>query len=922
MPYPGALPGAQQTRIRAGGSFQRYLVLHPPSIMLQFSPSVNASGKNNAGITYATAGSGSHTNVLLGMLVIVSPTSDYADDLKNDYENCHVTYARAAATSTTLSIGMTNFQWTTGDTVTVLDTFSVHHKPDLVDGTTLKKDFNITFRQPLPRIYDLYWDIALSTNGTTADYSPTPSAESISSWSWQVIENGTLTHTSASSTPTFTLDVGTAWLHLTVTDSNGNTNWFAALIAVVPDNYSSVVHEAVIGTVTNDLSSGLSAALVAYGSVSNWVPGSAALVFLRALYNDGTIDETVEMAGWLAGAEERWAGDEQWGRTQEFSAQLVGVGERLRSIKLAGYPVNEKAGPAKWGEFIRVTPYDAIWYALSEHSTAANVAALDLPSNYTSYRWGQMDVPGSSMAEALNELSFRAEGGMVNWSPNGEIVLRKSLLYETVPATRDAATVYATYQDIDGTIIDGQLPPPLAQAFGTVQAGAASYNTTTRKPLVFAAQAPGGFVPGALQETIDGIILEANLSFANTGAAAGQLAANHFLAGNDSTVLDLDMLPGYHALVPSAFQWHKASFAAADGLFGFAFDTNDRCLCLSQSVQIDSEQGSCSVRVSLRKETDGGDNYAPEVEFLPTQTSQRVPDYPIASFYPGLSDTDLSTDTYGTGLDDHNNGWQDNSLPDEQAAEETYSENEVLRVPFRGGAVTSSALANGASYLLRISGEAKLTPGDLLVETQVDTWAVDGTTSAYSQSSVTTTNDVPHRVNIEGTIAFDGEPKFADGQWAQASGGDWGSRVQDDLVQFENGAALPDAIDETYNDAHRYDFARTGDGTTMGIRFSDPSAWGDNVGSFTATLFERPARRGDAFYQDYQDGSAATAYVTGKGLQIDSADPSPVPSYNGGHTYEYELTGDGTTVSFEFVDPDGDATDNSNAFITIEIIPQ
>ncbi len=970
MPIPGALAGGTQTTIRGGGNFTRYLAPHTPTVMLSFNPSVNASGKNNGSITYSSALSGTDTNVLKGMTVVISPTADYESDLKNDYENCHISYARAAATSTTLAIGMTNFQWTTAQFVTVLDTFAVHEKPILVASGVISKDFNITFRKPLPRIYGLYWDVVIAS-GATYDYSPTPSAVSmdkdgtITTWAWQVIEGGVLTHTSSSQNPTFTLDTGTHWLHLTVTDSFGNTNWFAALIAVVPSDYSSVVHQSDIGSVDNDLNNGISADLVAYGDVSTWIPGSAALVFIRAVYADATDAITVEMAGWLSTISETLTGDDTFGQDSQFSAKLIGVAEAMQPIQLPGYPVTELGGTVEWGDFTLVTPYISAWYAASEHSTVTNVAAFDFPSNYADYRFGTVDVPSGSLDDILAQLVTRAEGGLISWSPHGEIIFRKSLLYETVAATRDSAVVYATYATQDGAIINPQLPPANIFAFNTIIAGAASYNTTTKRPTPFASQAPGGFVPGALLEEIDGIILEKDLNLANAGAAAGQFAANHFFTASDSTLIELSLKGGYHALVPSGYQWHKMTMAATDWLYGLVFDSNTRFICLRRSATHNAADGALEIRITLRKETDGGSNYAPEIEFLPTQTSQEIPDYPIASFYPGIADADLSDDTYGDGFGDNNAGWQDDSLPDEQAAEETGPDSsalEVLRIPFRGGTISSGALTSAAAYLLRISGEALIqnkwthtfdftvndsgwvdlsnfhggpayatyTPGTGWTHTDTARRPGSGTESraAGIMFDYTVGSSVITRIAVtfdltKGSYTFSTDPALNIQDTLTAFPGSSSVLLQVQQSNAVSGSGQTEVWTGTSSTGRVAAAVFSSADTTAPFAFSGSATIrkitlsGTGPNPFSGAT--ETGKRGDAFYQDYQDGAAATAYATGKGLQIDSGDPSPVPPYKSDHTYEYALTGDGTTVDFAYVDPDGDATDNDDKHIRIEI---
>lgn len=240
MPYPSALSAPNQETKRGGCFAERYLAVHTPTAQLQFHPNANSSANVNAVIPYTTALVGSHTNVLLGMTVIISPTSDYTADLRNHPELCFVSYIRLAATSTNLYLGATKYQFSTSDYVTVVNDYRVfERKLRAVSPLDIRRDWDIAFRKPKPRIYGLYSQ-AVFASGSTASISFTPSAEvmaasgTISTWLWNV-GGGTITSGSTSTQNiTVSFPLGTRYVHLTVTDSNGVSNYLTALIAVLP----------------------------------------------------------------------------------------------------------------------------------------------------------------------------------------------------------------------------------------------------------------------------------------------------------------------------------------------------------------------------------------------------------------------------------------------------------------------------------------------------------------------------------------------------------------------------------------------------------------------------------------------------------------------------------------------------------------
>lgn len=979
MPYPtSAISAGDQATVRGGGVTLRYVAIHTGSVMLQFNPNANASSASNAQIPYTTALAGSDANVLPGMTVLITPSSDYVADLKNRAEDCLITYVRdSGATSSTLDIGETSYQWVTGDTVTVLDDWRVHRRKTRVVGSTITKDYDEAYRTPKPRIYDLTSAVVIAS-GATADVSPTPSAEAmesgetISSWSWQVIENGALTHTSTSPTPTFTLDVGTAWLHLTVTDSAGITNWLAVLIAVVPDTFDSVVHQAIAGGLEYDLDSGNSGAIEALGDVTTLVPGSPLIIFAYHWYADSSSALQVEFVGWLAGSANQIAVTEQSGQELTYTADLEGLAAGLDGVRVPGFPANEVLSPAAWGQFARLTPFDSLWYALSEHSTVANVAALDLPSNHANYRFPQVDVPSGSLLALAHTLSFRADCHGLNWAPTGELVIRQDLNYAAT-AARTAALVYATYSTADGPW-QVTRPPAGRFAFAAIRAGCASYNTSNRRPVVINTQAPGGFVPGVLQEEVDGIILTKDLAVGAAGSRAGLIAGNHFFASNESVGVQGEIQPGYNAW-PSNFQWHKADLPATELLDGQVLDTATRHLCVRAARRFDPDTGAIDLSLTLREETGDYSDYMPNIVWVPTATQQPTPTMPVDSGYEKFSDYDDYGDDYYPGdHEDDRSGWQDDSLGPEEAAEEAQPEPntlEVVKVPLKGGSVSSSTVTEAdKTYRLKIAGFGRLTEDNWTVtfdfEQNDGGWDETGTTPEYSNGAI------DHGDYVQGTgwVHTDSITRNGSSTYARRAklyieydntgvditdvelvfnlvkgsyplGSSVVARIQEDITVYPTTESNLVALTNNDSSSGSGQILTYSGSTSSGRLFvdvianggeSDPAdlngaatikrvvATGTGPNPFASGTYA--GTLGDAFYQGFEDEGTPTAYATGKGLQIDSADPSPRPAYEASHVYEYSFAGTGSAITFEFVDPDADYSDNENKHIRIELIEE
>lgn len=960
MPLPTILSGANQTTRRGGVYYQtRRAVKHIPTIQLQFTPSSNASSAA-AQIAFATPSSGSIDNLLIGMTVYVTPTSDYQSDLINQPENCLKTMVRQAPSANLLYINWTAFRWTTAHTVTVVDNFEAHPLTTRISGTTILKNVDEAYRAPNPRIDDLYATLIV-TSGSAANVSPTPSEEAmasgatIASRTWAIIENGVVAKAvSTSATPTFNLDVGTHWLHLTTTDSNGNSNWFAAFIAIVPDTYDSVVTNLIAGQINSDLNRGLIAGFNAVDSVSDLVPGTAGLIFDDITYLDDSTEQVIRAFGWFDGQVTLGhVGDEQYGELTTYDSSLIGIHEAAQHIRLPGLPFKYNAAPSVWGRVTRCTVYDAIWYAASEHSTVPNIAAFDFPASYTNYQYDpSLQIPEGVLFDSLNTLAFFASGGMVAFAPEGDVIFDQSLLYATSDTVRDNAPVYATYDsrmDASSTVVTR--PPTNKFSLSSVRAGYATQNTTTGLPRVYQSLAPAEDTPAALQEPLDGIILDKNLSDTNAKIAAGKLTANHFFAASESAGVTLELLGGYAGIVPSAFQWHKVALADADTLDDTLFDTNTRLICLAMSSSYDVQTDDVTVSIELREETNGGENYAAETQFVPFGTQSPFPTYPFGGspFTPFLSDFETPSATYGDEYDDLREGTEDPTLPPDVADDNPQPEEnviEVLYVPFRGGAIGTSFLTSlGTDYLCRVTGFA-----DLKATGAEDTYnflSSDGGFAVFDHSPASPGSQengvYTGGVGWEDTndTTFQG-PNSARGIAIRLTGLSYTDPVATliyDVTQGAEFAPLPTYSGRILFLNSSSVVADSGSGAAFGVGevtlatigdvdeirlqaiCSSASGVADGGGSalFTGVTVNEEAISGDAFFLSQGD-SAWIAYDSGYGLRENNTDITHANAFNTEHTYEFTLPGTGNAFVFAFFDPDGSLSDNENKTMRIEII--
>jgi hypothetical protein len=994
MPFPSSLSGANQTTKRGGIlSATRYIAALTPTVQLQFNPSVASTGKPAALITRSTQLSGSHNNLLYGMTVYITPSSDYLSDLKNRPEECLKTYVREVApTSTVVYIGWTAYQWTTGHYVTVVSNFEPHQKKTRVFNGAIYKNVSVAYRPPMPRITDLYAMLTV-TSAANANVSPTPTEEamasgaSISSRTWAVIENGVVTKAvSTSATPTFNLDLGIHWLHLTTTDSNGIANWFAVMVVICPANFSSVVNlDLVASQVNSDLNNGIKVGFNSPDSVSALVPGSAALVFSNLNYADASTAQVIEAFGWLDGETSlELAGDEEFGRRLSYDTSVVGIKEAAQTIRIPGFPFGYDVSPSAWGEVERSTVYDAIWYAASEHSTVANLAAFKFPTSYTNYQYNPaIQIPEGTLFDSLSTLAFFASGGQINYAPQGDLVFEQSLLYVTSSATRDSAVVYATYTPTskDITVFRATRPPVNKFALASIQAGLATWNTTTNTPRVYNSIAPADETPAALLEKLDGIIMVKNLTDAQAKVEAGKLAVNHFFASVQSPIVSAEFPSGWITICASSLQWHKFGIAVTDTLDGTLYDTNTRFICTSVSSTYDPEQGGMLVSAEFREETDGGDNYAQETTFVPIDTSLAYPTYPLGEFSPYLSDFETPSDYYGSGYDETHEGYEDPTLPPETASENASpgaGVAEILYVPLTGGAIGSATTSvNGDDYLLRISGKGRIAEesaggewcyrfdfrdndGGFVASTSPASSTILGTYVAgdgWTYTDVVSATHFVRGLSIDYTLSLGTSRNYTSFivEYSYTYGHLGVNFLPVDnptteMWRFRNGGSgLPTLTVATLSSGGFQGTNKTWEishptGTYLGssatFQFCAETS-NDNVvpktydGTITVHAIEVhgtganpfPSNNcgveviGDALWYAGEDVPPDT-YAAGGGLLLNGTSLVHALEYNPSGTYEVEVTGDGNQFVFSFNDNyDGDATNNQNANIKVEIIP-
>ena len=199
MPFPSGLTTQQKTDIRANGYERKAYVLRTPkSIVFQATVQDAINGSDYASIDYDTPSTGSYTDIVSGMTVLVHRSSSDIDDVLFP-----PTYARGASTSSVVNIGWQSTNLLGTDTISVLDDYRLHVRQVRASGTSIYIDYDQTFTKLPPCIRGLQSVYAVnSSSASSIAFAPTveamASGATISSYLWDVGDGTITTGTSTS----------------------------------------------------------------------------------------------------------------------------------------------------------------------------------------------------------------------------------------------------------------------------------------------------------------------------------------------------------------------------------------------------------------------------------------------------------------------------------------------------------------------------------------------------------------------------------------------------------------------------------------------------------------------------------------------------------------------------------------------------
>lgn len=929
MALQSALTNDQLTAIRSG-AYQalQYVLVVPNTVVVQFQPDAAPSTDVFAEIAVGTVGTGSMSNIKQGQTVIFSTTTDYK---ATEFLRTRV---RKVSGTDTLYTGENSAALTTGDYVTVLDTYEIQEK--LRRSETLV-DWDITYRELLPVETALPSAVVLS-NGVTS-YSPTAiplamdaTATTTFTHLWESSNGSDSITDEDTDNPTITLQAGAfRWLRYTFTDSNGNSNYRVIPCWTVPKNYSSVVSLGFAGqggevaNISFDAELGWAATVPAWDGITTLLNKTMCVIASDEWY-DGerqNIRTNINLVGYLQTETVQTNADERYGRVSETQFAVEGFGHQLARQNISPVTIIRSASPAAWDDIKDPTPGRMATYRLTEYSTASNLMAIAIPSDDGDFIGDDLTLSTEKALDDLQQIAvvINAE---VQFDVTGKLEICRDINYLGSTA-RNAAPVVATLTPADFASqysIEYEYGRTTAQA--TITGGA--YNTTRDVYDLFEAVTPAEarYSEGDPLE-LSNQVLTTDATTADSLEELKQRAANFLAANNPTWTLRAALKDQWHFLVPDVGAWFKFTIAASDTARGRVFGSSDRWQLVQIDVSSNALDGTRDVNAVFRHETQ---STGASVRVAPIINDPDADIVNVPAAFPSLAGGDLGL-TGGFHYDA-----LDPAPPSEPNPVGANCELGGFR-PKSGLSYETTATALTGEYVTwRVRGSGFLVVG--ADSTDIDFTASNGSltnqvdidpASSGNQYMGSYTGGVgwEDTLNDSGFVSPNRSIRAIGLRYVPASD------LTNPTIEVDYTATIGTAdynplygvrVICRYNGSTVYD-SGTGIGGGTGTLTSNVTGVIDEIwivsvvgasenhstdpgGSALYTglrISGTGSVWGDALYYSTDEWATATAYGAGDGLLIEGTQPASIPPFTPTHEYEGALTATSGTIIYSFNSP-------------------
>ena len=562
-----------------------------------FTARVNQSSFDSsfATINYDTVGIGAFTDVLEGYTVWLSPTNDIRNAVRNGWWG----RLRTNATATVLDVEWNSFIPSDNDFIFVTKDLRESTKTPFLSGSTWRMDFAISYHHPPPIIYNVpTWFFDLIEVDGTVDITIEPAAYAIADGA--TISSWALTSTDGGSQVSFDGGTGKAVIRfsepgdymprITVTDSNGTTQFFTPYVKIAPVDLSSVIKVRFEDfSIAADTDSGWNMSMEFWDGVADVLDGTMCAVYMphktsgnRVLFCGRSRTEVADYTADGSGS---------------ATFNVDGLASIMNNINAVSWRYKDVASPDDFAEIKNVTPWRAIATYIRELTNINNTHSLELADITDDYRYISYFFQKGTMLDSL-----RAQMWSINldfdFSSDGMFKLVRNLRYEDeadrVNLTNVINFEFKHYSGDERDEIMYSLERAHSKQVGKATAGCGWYNTTSKKVNFFAALTPVvQLARGTEQVVTDRQILKANLSQADAETEGNRRATNDFAAKQSlDTLNDIRLSGGFIGKMnPSVSDWYSHLITVFDGIRRITYSAAERWLCTGLTLSYDVEAG-------------------------------------------------------------------------------------------------------------------------------------------------------------------------------------------------------------------------------------------------------------------------------------------------------------------------------------------
>ncbi len=903
MPFPSALTTQQQNTIETSGyTCQSFVLVDPNDII--FTALINQETFSTVfvSLTFDTVTVGSITDVLDGYTVFIGNETNL-----KDVPDARIFRVRGnQSAGTTITINETSASLQDNMLIRVVRDTRLNEKLGTINPDTgaLLLDYNQTYIAPRPICNDASGFIRanrIQGAGQSVNFALTPvgqvvaSGATISSYAWFV--NGLQIVSGSTSTQNITLRATAAgWYfpRLTITDSNGVTNWFQYVLVVVNYAYQNTIPANTL-RISGELTDGWNAGFNGYdtrtAAVLKAVPDNTQCI----IYTEETFD-TFRSSTPIVSSVRFWGrfrtetaslnSDAKLGALAESQYVVEGIGLQMGRLPSPEVIMSLSSSPSDNGQMVNLTIWRSVAWLMTSFYTIANVCPVVFGDTTNTYIVPTQESDGSGGVDSLNTILSSINAALA-FDPQGGIRIERNARF--LGEARNALTTVVNLTS--SSWFDYQIVNEQGVTAGRSFAFGASYDTLMNEFVYVKATAPA-VAPGRGigKPQLDGQILPSDITLAQMQSEIAVRGANKLAYENPHPQLGVSLVDGYHGVImPCDWQWYTFTIPANVNTYGISYTTDDRWLCESVDITF-NENGTVDFSAQFAIETDSADAQV-STEISPGQTTPPLNPLPPAPPTTGVIPVP------GIGYSDPNPDPND-TPPANQ--EETDNITDPTQPPPGQETDEPPTTAKGGDYVVCTSPSGCYVTSNF-TKTSTPYWR----NRTPASSGVGTIGLSPSGGNAV-LLTYPGAGSIAwayDFLWGNGAPTGYTFPVEQfSIVKFEDNAS----------DVMVYSPALLSDITLEDEVFVDSDPEQNVLSNLTTVLDEEyllefsgtyrvsssnSTWRSDAFY--WMQGNWNTP-LTGanEGILVNGSVPSPEPAFDISHVYTVPFTGTGAKITF------------------------